>query len=149
MAKKASKKTTVKTKPKKSAKVKDSSTEKKKVPVKAARIIPEGPRKFEKVSTNRTKSQVVETISVNTGLSKKEVKLLLETLRELIGHDLQKSGPGSFNLPGLLKVRVVNKPASRSRKGVNPFTGEAMVFKAKPARNIVRIRPLKALKEMV
>jgi len=53
-----------------------------------------------------------------------------------------------FNLPGLLKVMVVRKPATEARKGINPFTGQETIFKAKPARNVVKIRPLKGLKDM-
>ena len=119
-----------------------------KAPKKEARVIPSGPMKFEKVTTSRTKSQVIEAVSSTTGLSKKEVKGVFESLKELIGNDLKK-GPGMFNLPGLLKVKVVNKPASKARKGISPFTGEQITFKAKPARSVVKIRPLKALKEMV
>ena len=66
----------------------------------------------------------------------------------LIGHDLKK-GPGTFTVPGLMKVTVVRKPATKARKGTNPFTGEEMTFKAKPARNVVKVRALKALKDMV
>ena len=67
----------------------------------------------------------------------------------LIGPSLGKRGPGVFNLPGLLKILVQRKPATKERKGINPFTGEEAIFKAKPARNVVKIRPLKALKDMV
>jgi hypothetical protein len=63
------------------------------------------------------------------------------------GH-LKKNGAGIFTLPGLLKMKVVRKPATKARKGINPFTGEETVFKAKPARNVVKIQPLKAVKEM-
>jgi nucleoid DNA-binding protein len=68
---------------------------------------------------------------------------------QLIAADLKKGGAGVFNVPGLMKVTVVRKPATPARKGTNPFTGEPTVFKAKPARNVVKVRPLKALKEMV
>jgi nucleoid DNA-binding protein len=112
------------------------------------RVIPTGPKNFDKVSKTRTKSQVLASISDNTGLSKKEVSALFETLGELIGHDLKK-GPGTFTVPGLMKVTVVRKPATKARKGTNPFTGEEMTFKAKPARNVVKVRALKALKDMV
>jgi nucleoid DNA-binding protein len=112
------------------------------------RVIPNGPKNFDKVSKTRTKSQVLASISDNTGLSKKEVSAMFETLGELIGHDLKK-GPGTFTVPGLMKVTVVRKPATKARKGTNPFTGEEMTFKAKPARNVVKVRALKALKDMV
>ena len=54
-----------------------------------------------------------------------------------------------FNVVGLLKLKVVRKPATKERPGTNPFTGEATIFKAKPARNVVKALPLKALKDMV
>ena len=67
----------------------------------------------------------------------------------LIAKELGKQGPGQFVVPGLLKLKVVRKPATKARPGKNPFTGEPMTIQAKPARNVVRALPLKALKEMV
>ena len=63
-------------------------------------------------------------------------------------HHLRKAGPGEFTVPGLMKCKVQHKPATKARKGINPFTGEEVMFKAKPARSVVKIRPLKRLKEM-
>jgi len=103
---------------------------------------------FEKVAKTRTKSQVLSELSESTGLSKKEVSNVFENLTALMSHDLTK-GPGTFQVPGLLKVVVVRKKAVAARKGTNPFTGEEMMFKAKPARNVVRARPLKGLKDLV
>jgi hypothetical protein len=48
-----------------------------------------------------------------------------------------------------MKLVVQRKPATKARRGINPFTGEETIFKAKPARNVVKIRPLKNLKDMV
>ncbi len=115
---------------------------------KEPRTLLTGPKNFEKVAKPRTKSQVMAALSDNTGLSKKEIGVVFSTLGELIGNDLKK-GPGTFTVPGLMKVTVVRKPATKARKGTNPFTGEEMTFKAKPARNVVKVRPLKALKDMV
>ncbi len=115
---------------------------------KEPRQVPTGPKSFEKVNKARTKSQILATISDQTGLSKKEIGAIFETLGALIGHDLTK-GPGTFTVPGLMKVTVTKKPATKARKGVNPFTGEEMTFKAKPARNVVKVRALKGLKDMV
>ena len=56
---------------------------------------------------------------------------------------------GVFVVPGLAKILVIRKPATKARKGINPFTGEETMFKAKPARNVVKIRPVKAVKDMV
>ena len=67
----------------------------------------------------------------------------------MIKKDLGKKGPGIFTVPGLMKIKVVRKPATKARKGINPFTGEEMMFKAKPSRNVVKVLALKGLKDMV
>lgn len=146
--KKAAKKTTAKAKKttaKKKA-TKKATTAKKKATAKVA--APAGGKNFDKVAKARTKSQILTAISDRTGLSKRDVGGVFDTLGELIGFDLKK-GPGSFTVPGLMKVVVVRKPAVKARKGINPFTGEEMMFKAKPARNVVKVRPLKGLKDKV
>ncbi len=97
----------------------------------------------------RTKSQVMGEIAEQTGLTRKETASVFETMAALIKKDLGRRGPGVFTVPGLMKVRVVRKPATKARRGVNPFTGENMIFKAKPARNVVKVTALKALKDMV
>ena len=97
----------------------------------------------------RTKSEVFGDLASNTGLGRKEVALIFDGMRDLIKKDLSTRGPGVFTVPGLLKLRVVRKPATKRRKGINPFTGEEMMFKAKPARNVVKATPLKGLKELV
>ena len=96
-----------------------------------------------------TKSEILTSLSESSGFTKKEVAALLEDLGALIGKNLKKSGPGVFNIPGLMKVKCVRKPATKARKGINPFTKEETVFKAKPARNVVKVLPLKGLKDMV
>ncbi len=96
-----------------------------------------------------TKTEILTQLAEGTGLSKKEVSSVLDEIGTLIGKSLGKRGPGVFNLPGLMKVKVIRKPATKARKGINPFTKEPTVFKAKPARNVVKILPLKALKDMV
>jgi len=96
-----------------------------------------------------TKSEILSSLSESTGFTKKEVAGLLEDLGALIGKNLKKNGPGVFNIPGLMKVKCVRKPATKARKGINPFTKEETIFKAKPARNVVKILPLKGLKDMV
>lgn len=96
-----------------------------------------------------TKSEVTNALSEATGLSRKEVTAFFDELGGLIAKNLGKSGPGVFNVPGLMKIKVQRKPATKERKGINPFTGEETVFKAKPARNVVKVQPLKNLKEMV
>lgn len=96
-----------------------------------------------------TKSETLSYIADQTGLTKKDVGSVFETLSSLIKRDLKKNGPGVFSVPGLMKIKVVRKPATKARKGINPFTGEETMFKAKPARNVVKIGALKALKDMV
>lgn len=97
----------------------------------------------------RTKSEVYGTIADHVGISKKEVAGVFDTLSAMLTADLSKSGPGVVNVAGLMKVTVQRKPATKARKGINPFTGEPTTFKAKPARNVVKIRPLKTLKDAV
>ena len=94
-----------------------------------------------------TKSQLIEKIAEATELSKKDVKGVIETMATLGYKELKKSGV--FLVPGFAKFVVIKKPATKARKGTNPFTGEAMTFKAKPARKIVRARPVKAAKDAV
>lgn len=96
----------------------------------------------------RTKSQILSEIAEGTGMTRKNVGEIFEALSTMIKKDLKK-GPGVFTLPGLIKLKVVHKPATKARKGTNPFTGQEMMFKAKPAKNVVRARPLKALKDSV
>jgi nucleoid DNA-binding protein len=97
----------------------------------------------------RTKSEVFTALSESTGLSRKEVASVFEGMSEIIKKDLGRRGPGVFNVPGLMKIKVVHKPATKARKGINPFTGEETVFKAKPARKVVKVQALKGLKDMV
>ena len=96
-----------------------------------------------------TKAETFSYIAEKTGLTKKDVGAVFDALTMLIKRDLRRSGPGVYTVPGLMKIKVVRKPATKARKGVNPFTGEPMVFKAKPARNVVKVLALKGLKDMV
>lgn len=95
-----------------------------------------------------SKSQFVTTISEHAGVGRKDVVAVLEVISKIIGAHIQKSGPEAFSWPGLFKMQVVKKPATKARQGINPFTGESMLFKAKPASRRVKIRALKQLKEM-
>lgn len=92
------------------------------------------------------KTQLIEKLVAGSdGLTKKQVKGLLEGLAGLAHKELKKTG--TFVLPGLAKFVVVKKPATKARKGINPFTKEPTVFKAKPARKTIKIRPVKAAKD--
>ena len=99
------------------------------------------------MATQMSKSQLIEKIATTTEVSKKEVKGVMEALVDVGHKELKKNGV--FLVPGFAKFVVVKKPATKARKGTNPFTGEEMMFKAKPARKIVRARPVKAAKDAV
>src|SRR5262245_17196756 len=94
-----------------------------------------------------TKSDVVAQICEDAELSRKQVAAVFESLNGIIKKSLR--GHGTFTLPGLLKMKVVRKPATKARQGINPFTKEKMMFKAKPASKKVRLLPLKSLKAFV
>jgi len=97
-----------------------------------------------------TKSETLNYIAEKTDLTRRDVGAVFDSLATLMKRDLKgRGGPGVYTVPGLMKVKVVRKPATKARKGTNPFTGEEMMFKAKPARNVVKVLPLKGLKEMV
>ena len=96
-----------------------------------------------------SKSDVFSSLATMTGLSRKQVRAIFDTLIDEVTHGLDKNGPGVFVIPGLVKLRVVHKPAQPERQGINPFTKEPTVFKAKPARNVVKAVALKKLKAMV
>jgi len=121
----------------------------KKVVAKAARKA--APRKNAslKVTKPLKKAQLYSHLSECNGVSRKEVAGIFEALGEVMESHLKKGAPGEFTVPGLMKCKVIRKPATKARKGINPFTGEPTMFKAKPARNVIKVRPLKALKEMV
>lgn len=94
-----------------------------------------------------SKGAMVKALMDMTSLAKKEVSSVLEGLNTLIELHVKSRGPGKFVLPGVLKINVVKKPARPARKGINPFTGEEVTFKAKPAMRVVKIKALKKLKE--
>ena len=97
-----------------------------------------------------TKTEMLEALSTGSDLTKKQVGQVLDVLAEVIGTQLGKKGPGTFVLPGLLKITRVTRPARKAGKKPNPFKpGEMMDVKARAAHNVVKVRPLKKLKEMV
>jgi len=117
----------------------------KKAPAKKAAA--KAPAKVKAITTKMTKTQIVGGIADNTGLSKKQVSDVMQQLETLIEGSIKKRGAGEFTIPGLMKITTVRKPAVKARKGINPFTGEETMFKAKPASTAVKIRPLKKMKE--
>ena len=113
------------------------------------RPLPSNPKRFFFMSKALTKSGVVKSIADSTGKSSKEVVAFLDALNGLIKEQLGKKGPGVFQVPGLLKLTLVKKPATKARKGINPFTKEEVTFKAKPASNVIKAKALKAFKESI
>ncbi len=95
-----------------------------------------------------SKGDILRTASDETGLNRKQVSAVLDSLGTQIRNALGKKGPGTFTVPGLMRINVISKPATKARKGINPFTKVEQMFKAKPARKVVKVRPLKALKDM-
>jgi DNA-binding protein HU-beta len=94
-----------------------------------------------------TKSEILATIAKDTELSRKQVSAVFDSLHAITRKSLRSHG--LFTLPGLLKLKVVKKPATKAREGINPFTKEKVIFKAKPASKKVRALPLKNLKSFV
>jgi len=94
-----------------------------------------------------SKSEILKTLAESTELSKKQVASVLDAIANLVGKNIGKKGPGVIALPGLVKIKVVNKPAQPARKGVMVL-GQLRDLPAKPASRKVRVLPLKALKDM-
>ncbi len=119
-------------------------TKKKATKKKAAAAAP----KVKAIKEPFTKTQLLTTLAERTDMKKKDVATIFDELALIINGHVKRNGAGVFTLPGLLKIKVVRKPATKARPGINPFTGEETIFKAKPARNVIKCQPLKALKEM-
>jgi DNA-binding protein HU-beta len=96
-----------------------------------------------------TKSALIQKLldAQGEGFRRKDIKTVLESLCDIGYKELKKSGV--FVLPGFVKLLVVKKPATKARKGINPFTGEPTMFKAKPARKVIKARPVKAAKDAI
>ena len=107
------------------------------------------PLKTSAASKARSKGDVFRTIGELVGVHRRDVAAVFAGLGALIKADLGKGGAGAFKVPGLMRITVKRKPATKARMGINPFTKEQVMLKAKPARNVVRVRPLAGLKEMV
>ena len=124
----------------------------KKAPAKKKAVAKKAPakapaRKVTALTEKMTKTQIMANIADSTGLTKKQVGDVLTELETLIERSIKKRSVGEFTLPGLMKITTVKKPAVKARKGINPFTGEETMFKAKPASVAVKVRPLKKMKE--
>ena len=97
----------------------------------------------------RSRGEVFGTIAQHVGIHRRDVAAAFHVMGSIIKADLSKSGSGVFKVPGLMRITVKRKPATPARMGINPFTKEQVMFKAKPARNVIRVRPLQSLKAMV
>jgi nucleoid DNA-binding protein len=107
------------------------------------------PLKAGAASKARSKGEVFRAIAELTGVHRRDAAAVLLAMGALIKADLSKSGAGVFKVPGLMRIVVKRKPATKAHMGINPFTKEQVMFKAKPARNVVRVRPLQGLRDMV
>jgi nucleoid DNA-binding protein len=105
--------------------------------------------KVSPASKRRSRGDVVKQIAAGTDLKASKVREVFDALTTIIGADLGKKGCGEFNFNGLVKLKTVNKPATKSRKGRNPFTGEEIMIKAKPASRKVRARALRSLNGLI
>jgi nucleoid DNA-binding protein len=124
------------TAPKKTAKIKVE-----KIVTKTPKLtVPKAPYK---------KSEFFDILAEQSGLAKKEVKKVVESIESIIKVHLLKNGPGQFAFPGVFKMTSITKPATKAKKGRNPFTGEEIMIKAKPARRVVKVRVLKKFKTAV
>ena len=110
----------------------------------ARKAAPKAPQSIKSVLT---KSQLVAHLADAAKVAAKDVRVLLAALEDSIRASISKKGPRTFMLPGLLKITVTSVPAKKARKGINPFTGEETIFKAKPATMKVKVRPMKKLKD--
>jgi nucleoid DNA-binding protein len=120
-----------------------------KAAAKKAPAVKAAPAVVKPIAERQNKTQMVQQIADATELTKKQVQAVLDELGNVIEGHIKKKGVGEFVFPGLLKITTVKKPATKARKGINPFTGEEVMFKAKPASTSVKVRALKKLKEMV
>ena len=96
-----------------------------------------------------SKSQFVDALAEKSGLTKKQAASVLDTINAIVSEQLGRQGPGEVLIPGLLRLKVVEKPATPQHEGINPFTKAPMTYQAKPARKVIKVMPLKALKDAV
>jgi nucleoid DNA-binding protein len=131
---------------KKAAKKTAKKTAKKKVAATKAAAAP----RLKAITEKQTKTQILSTISEETGLPRKDVAAVFTSLNSLVTRHLQRRGSGEFTIPDTgIKVRRVVKPKTKARMGRNPATGEAIKIAAKPAKTVVKLTALKALKDKI
>lgn len=106
-----------------------------------------GHRSSKRGPRSMSKGAFFQEIAERSDLKRKQVAAIFEVVSDIVQKGL-KHRPNNITLPGLVKIKIVHKKATKKRKGINPFTGEPTVFKAKPARDVVKVRAIKALKDM-
>ena len=106
-------------------------------------------KKAPAIREKMTKAKILAHIATETGLTRGQVDAVLDELEVLVQRHIKKRAVGEFTLPQLMTIRSVKRPATKKRMGRNPATGEAVEIPAKPATTVVRVRPLKRLKDMV
>jgi nucleoid DNA-binding protein len=115
----------------------------------AAKKVAAAPR-LKSITEKQTKTQILTAIAEDTGLSRKEVADVFASMSSLITRHVQKRGSGEFSVPDCgIKIRRVIKPRTKARMGRNPATGEAIKIAAKPAKTVVKVTALKALKDKI
>lgn len=144
----AKKKAVAKKKPavKKTVAAKKKPAARKKPTAKRSAVAPA--RKATAVRERFSKTEIVNELAINSGLNRKQVGIVLDELAILISRHVKKRSVGEFILAGLIKITTAKRPAKKARKAVNPFTGEMVNFKAKPASTAVKVHALKGLKDM-
>ena len=147
-AKKTAKKKVVakkKVAPKKKVAAKKKTAGRKKV---AAKKAVAAPKPLKAIPTKQTKNQILTAIAEDTQLTRKQVSAVFDSMGSLITHHVQRRGSGEFTIPDTgVKIRRVRKPARKARMGRNPATGESIKIAAKPASTVIKVTPLKALKD--
>ena len=134
-------------KKKMTAKKKMSAT-KKKVSSRTSAMERRRAKKLIAIRTPMTQAQMATEIAVDTGFSRTDVITILESFGDQVYRHLKSRSCGQVKVLGMFNVNKVKKPARKARKGINPFTGEQIMIKAKPATQVIKVRPLKGLKEM-
>lgn len=100
-------------------------------------------------SKRMSRSQFLAALAEKSGLDEKQAIAALDTINAIVTQQLSQRGPGEILIPGLLKLNVVEKPATGQHEGIHPFTREPMTYKARAARKVIRVRPLKSLMDAI
>jgi nucleoid DNA-binding protein len=119
---------------------------KKKVTARARTAAP----RVKAATAKQSKMEILQAIADDTGMTRKDVSAVFTSLATMIRRHMMRRGSGEIAIPEIgLKIRKVRRAPTKKRQGINPFTGEPLVIAAKPARNVIKLTALKALKETV